>query len=163
GGDSQNHRHGSSFAQELYRWIDFFVASPAPIGATSPHGNSRNSLVRRCESAMKTGALLGAAIFVTAIRQPVAWYAEDANAAQPMTSTGVRVPFLHSFPLGQIFGRSELASLEQADGWLNSPPLTASALRGKVVLIDFWTYTCNNWRRPLPYLRAWDDKYRNQG
>jgi thiol-disulfide isomerase/thioredoxin len=112
---------------------------------------------------MKTGALLAAAIFTTAIGQPGACYADDANGVQPMTSTGVRVPFLHSFPLGQIFGRSELASLEQADGWLNSPPLTASALRGKVVLIDFWTYTCINWRRTLPYLRAWDDKYRDQG
>jgi thiol-disulfide isomerase/thioredoxin len=58
---------------------------------------------------------------------------------------------------------SELASLERANEWLNSPPLTASALGGKVVLIDFWTYTCINWRRTLPYVRAWDEKYRNQG
>jgi thiol-disulfide isomerase/thioredoxin len=56
-----------------------------------------------------------------------------------------------------------LASLERANEWLNSPPLTASALRGKVVLIDFWTYTCINWLRTLPYVRAWDEKYRNQG
>ena len=48
---------------------------------------------------------------------------------------------------GQIGGQSELASLPLADDWLNSPPLTASALRGKVVLIDFWTYTCINWLR----------------
>jgi thiol-disulfide isomerase/thioredoxin len=47
--------------------------------------------------------------------------------------------------------------------WLNSSPLTASALRGKVVLVDVWTYTCINWLRTLPYLRAWDQKYRNQG
>jgi thiol-disulfide isomerase/thioredoxin len=46
---------------------------------------------------------------------------------------------------------------------LNSPPLTASALRGKVVLIDFWTYTCINWLRTLPYVRAWAEKYRDQG
>ena len=54
-------------------------------------------------------------------------------------------------------------SCERADEWLNSPPLTAPALRGKVVLIDFWTYTCINWLRTLPYVRAWDQKYRNQG
>jgi thiol-disulfide isomerase/thioredoxin len=42
-------------------------------------------------------------------------------------------------------------------------PLTVSALRGKVVLIDFWTYTCINWLRTLPYVRAWAEKYRNQG
>lgn len=47
--------------------------------------------------------------------------------------------------------------------WLNSPPLTVEMLRGKVVLIDFWTYSCINCLRTLPYLRAWDEKYRSQG
>jgi thiol-disulfide isomerase/thioredoxin len=59
--------------------------------------------------------------------------------------------------------QTELASLERADAWLNSPPLMPSDLRGKVVLIDFWTYTCINWLRTLPYVRAWADKYRDQG
>ena len=58
---------------------------------------------------------------------------------------------------------SELASLARADEWLNSQPLTPSALRGKVVLIDFWTYTCINWLRTAPYVRAWAEKYRDQG
>lgn len=57
----------------------------------------------------------------------------------------------------------ELPSLASASSWLNSPPLTAAGLGGKVVLIDFWTYTCINWLRTLPYLRAWAEKYRNQG
>ena len=83
--------------------------------------------------------------------------------AQPMTSTDVRVPFLHGSSTGQVAGRSELASLERADEWLNSPPLTASALRGKVVLVDFWTYTCINWLRTLPYVRAWAEKYKDKG
>ena len=56
-----------------------------------------------------------------------------------------------------------LGSLARADAWLNSPPLTPGALRGKVVLVDFWTYTCINWLRTLPYVRAWDEKYRKQG
>ncbi len=56
-----------------------------------------------------------------------------------------------------------LRSLEQGVAWLNSPPLNAAELRGKVVLVDFWTYTCINWRRTLPYLRAWSEKYRDQG
>ena len=47
--------------------------------------------------------------------------------------------------------------------WLNSPPLTAEGLRGKVVLVDFWTYSCINCLRALPYVRAWADKYRDQG
>lgn len=47
--------------------------------------------------------------------------------------------------------------------WLNSPPLTGEMLRGKVVLVDFWTYSCINCLRTLPYLKAWDEKYRDQG
>lgn len=50
-----------------------------------------------------------------------------------------------------------------ATGWLNSPPLRIEDLRGKVVLVDFWTYSCINCLRTLPYLKAWDEKYRSQG
>jgi thiol-disulfide isomerase/thioredoxin len=56
-----------------------------------------------------------------------------------------------------------LPSLDGATEWLNSPPLTAAGLRGKVVLIDIWTYTCINWLRTLPYVRAWAEKYQEQG
>jgi thiol-disulfide isomerase/thioredoxin len=54
----------------------------------------------------------------------------------------------------------ELAAIGGAAEWLNSPRLTASALAGKVVLVDFCTYTCINWLRTLPYIRAWSAKYR---
>jgi thiol-disulfide isomerase/thioredoxin len=57
----------------------------------------------------------------------------------------------------------ELPSLDGATGWLNSPPLTPEGLRGKVVLVDVWTYTCVNWLRQLPYLRAWAEKYSGHG
>jgi len=57
----------------------------------------------------------------------------------------------------------ELASLRSATTWLNTPPLTEAGLRGKVVLVDVWTYTCINWLRTLPYVRAWFEKYRDQG
>jgi thiol-disulfide isomerase/thioredoxin len=57
----------------------------------------------------------------------------------------------------------ELASFDGATGWLNSPPLTPAGLRGKVVLVSFWTYTCINWLRQLPYLRAWAGKYAGHG
>jgi thiol-disulfide isomerase/thioredoxin len=53
----------------------------------------------------------------------------------------------------------ELAALGRAVEWLNSPRLTPSSLAGKVVLVDFWTYTCINWLRTLPYVRAWSQKY----
>jgi thiol-disulfide isomerase/thioredoxin len=57
----------------------------------------------------------------------------------------------------------ELAALGNAAVWINSHPLTAAGLRGKVVVIDFWTYTCINWRRSLPYVRAWSEKYQDRG
>jgi thiol-disulfide isomerase/thioredoxin len=56
-----------------------------------------------------------------------------------------------------------LPGFEGATGWLNGEPLTPEGLRGRVVLVDFWTYTCINWLRTLPYLRAWDAKYRSHG
>jgi thiol-disulfide isomerase/thioredoxin len=112
---------------------------------------------------MKISKLLVAVVLATAIGEPIAGFVGDMNMAQPMTSTGLRVPFLHGFSTDQFADQSQLASLERANEWLNSPPLTASALRGKVVLIDFWTYTCINWLRTLPYIRAWHEKYRNQG
>ena len=57
----------------------------------------------------------------------------------------------------------ELPPLAGATSWLNSPPLTPAMLRGKVVLIDFWTYSCINCLRSLPYVKAWHDKYKNHG
>jgi thiol-disulfide isomerase/thioredoxin len=57
----------------------------------------------------------------------------------------------------------QLPSFDGATGWLNSEPLTAAGLAGKVVLVDFWTYTCINWLRTLGYVRAWHEKYRDQG
>jgi thiol-disulfide isomerase/thioredoxin len=56
-----------------------------------------------------------------------------------------------------------LPGFEGSNGWLNSGPLTAADLRGKVVAVDFWTYTCINWLRTLSYIRAWAEKYRNAG
>jgi thiol-disulfide isomerase/thioredoxin len=56
-----------------------------------------------------------------------------------------------------------LSALDRARVWLNSESLTAEGLRGRVVLVDFWTYSCVNWLRTLPYLRAWDERYRDRG
>ncbi len=57
----------------------------------------------------------------------------------------------------------EMPSIAGAVEWLNSPPLTNEELKGKVVLIDFWTYSCINCLRTIPYVRAWADKYKDQG
>jgi thiol-disulfide isomerase/thioredoxin len=111
---------------------------------------------------MQASKLLVGALLAMAIAAPIAGFVVDLKG-QSTVPTAVQVPFLHGLPPAPSGGHSELASLERADAWLNSAPLTASALRGKVVLVDFWTYTCINWRRTLPYVRAWAEKYREQG
>ncbi len=60
-------------------------------------------------------------------------------------------------------GEGQLPSFAGATGWLNSDPLTPEALRGRVVAVDFWTYTCINWLRTAPYRRAWHARYRDLG
>ena len=57
----------------------------------------------------------------------------------------------------------KLPSLGEATAWLNSPPLAPAGLHRKVVLIEFWTFTCINWLRTLPYVRAWAEKYKGKG
>ena len=63
----------------------------------------------------------------------------------------------------QLPVEGSMPSLAGATGWLNSPPLTPAGLRGSVVLVEFWTYTCINWLRALPYLRAWAERYQDRG
>jgi len=101
---------------------------------------------------MKASSLLLAAILAGAIAAPVETSAEDRKMVQATTSAAAQLSIEGAFP-----------SLAGATGWLNSPPLTAAGLRGKVVVLDVWTYTCINWLRTLPYVRAWAEKYKNQG
>ena len=58
---------------------------------------------------------------------------------------------------------SDLSALDRAPVWLNSEALTAGELRGRVVLVDIWTYSCVNWLRTLPYVSAWAERYRDRG
>jgi thiol-disulfide isomerase/thioredoxin len=78
-----------------------------------------------------------------------------------MTGPSVAQDALDDGP--SIVGRSPLPGLAGGTGWINSPPLTAKQLKGKVVLVDFWDYSCINCIRAIPYIRAWADKYRNAG
>lgn len=84
-----------------------------------------------------------------------------AMMAQNTTSGGA-VQVAEKSP-GTLPVEGNLPSLEGAVQWLNSPPLDAQALKGKVVLVDFWTYSCINCLRSLPYVKAWAEKYRDQG
>jgi len=97
--------------------------------------------------------LLLAAILVGAIGAPIQMLAEDKSAVRQMTPGAVQA---RPIPI-----EGALPSLGSATAWLNSQPLTPAGLRGKVVLIEFWTYTCINWLRTLPYVRAWAEKYKD--
>jgi len=74
-----------------------------------------------------------------------------------------RAPAGLHFASARLPDEGELPSFDGATGWLNSPPLTPADLRGTVVLVGFWTYTCINWLRQLPYVRAWAEKYSAHG
>src|SRR5437764_1319727 len=90
--------------------------------------------------------------------------APEYDAVPQATSADVRVPGLHGSPKRAATPmKSDFPSLAGATGWINSAPLAPTDLRGKVVLVDFWTYTCINWLRTLPYIRAWAEKYKEHG
>jgi cytochrome c biogenesis protein CcdA/thiol-disulfide isomerase/thioredoxin len=74
------------------------------------------------------------------------------SAPEPLLKAGDALPVEGPMP-----------SLAGATQWINSPPLTTASLRGKVVLVDFWTYSCINCIRALPYVRGWADKYKDHG
>jgi thiol-disulfide isomerase/thioredoxin len=101
---------------------------------------------------MKANPLLLAVLVAAVIAALVLISGEGGNMVQRLT------PAAAQSSLG-----GELTSLGTASTWLNSEPLTPASLRGKVVLVDFWTFTCINWLRSLPYVRAWAEKYKDQG
>lgn len=101
---------------------------------------------------MKASRPLVAGILACAIGASLATFAQDYSVGQRSALTA-----------GQLPVEGNLPALGRATEWLNSPPLTPAGLRGKVVLIDFWTYSCINWLRSLPYVRAWAEKYKDQG
>src|SRR3954447_13759998 len=90
---------------------------------------------------------------------------ETLEAGGPLELAGVVRSLAHRLggDRAELPDEGRLASFDGATGWLNSDPLTPEGLRGRVVLVDFWTYTCVNWLRTLPYRRAWDAKYREHG
>jgi thiol-disulfide isomerase/thioredoxin len=97
----------------------------------------------------------------------------NASAAEPAQAVKQDAPLMAASPSmmlaatqrpsAQLPDEGQIPSLAGAVDWLNTPPLTAEALRGHVVLVDFWTYSCINCLRALPYVEAWAKKYRDQG
>jgi thiol-disulfide isomerase/thioredoxin len=80
-----------------------------------------------------------------------------------LSSAVVNTPLVEAQDPPSIVGSSPLFGLSGATGWINSSPLTAKQLKGKVVLVDFWAYSCINCIRAIPYVRAWAEKYKDSG
>jgi len=83
---------------------------------------------------------------------------QKTAAAEPSMMTAKPPESAAELPVEDL-----MPSLDGAEQWLHSPPLSFEALKGKVVLIDFWTYSCINCLRSIPYVRAWAEKYRDHG
>ena len=87
---------------------------------------------------------------------------EPTQDTAPVAMTGPTPPVTPQpsapSPASSLEVEGQLPSLAGAVEWLNSPPLTPEALRGKVVVVDFWTYSCINCLRAIPYVRAWYEK-----
>jgi cytochrome c biogenesis protein CcdA/thiol-disulfide isomerase/thioredoxin len=83
------------------------------------------------------------------------------NALRPATLATLPVNAVESAPI--LGDEGPMPDLGGAVAWINSPPLSTKSLRGKVVLIDFWTYSCINCLRALPYVEAWSTKYKDSG
>jgi hypothetical protein len=79
---------------------------------------------------------------------------QDASGWKTLLTRANQLLRSATHPVAELPVEGQLPSFDGATGWLNSSPLTPAGLRGKVVLVDFWTYTCINWLRTLPYLRA---------
>ncbi len=87
----------------------------------------------------------------------------STSAIEQKLIDAVRVQPAQQASTGDLAVEGQMPALAGATEWLNSPPLTTDGLRGKVVLVDFWTYSCINCLRALSYVRAWAEKYKDQG
>jgi cytochrome c biogenesis protein CcdA/thiol-disulfide isomerase/thioredoxin len=109
---------------------------------------------------------LGAAVLVAVFAVAAGADRGVLTRVSQASTTGLEARLLTRFDPQAAQSMNELTRMPElsgATGWVNSAPLTRAGLRGHVVLVDFWTYSCINCLRTLPYLRAWDERYRDSG
>ncbi len=120
---------------------------------------------------------LGVAVIMGVIAISLGWdtkllakysFVNTAKAESHLIGTlgpekGALVPVSAAEPQLTLPDEGPMPDLSGAVGWINSPPLSTKSLRGKVVVIDFWTYSCINCLRALPYVEGWATKYKDAG
>jgi cytochrome c biogenesis protein CcdA/thiol-disulfide isomerase/thioredoxin len=140
------------------------LASEFPSFLTNPTGGLERSRAVEARLADLRGASKFKARTGSPPAPPAAAASDGARAGSPhappaAAASDAALPGVRTPDLAVLGAAPEFTGTQR---WFNSPPLTMKGLRGRVVLIDFWTYTCINCLRTLPYLKAWDARYRAQ-
>ena len=148
--------------QGVFTVLAFGLGAALPMLLIMMQGNrlmNRLGVLKRHSLGIRKafGAVIIATVLLTAQGSLFHWNPSLAGSGSGQTKT--TAPRLIN-PLPQPYPAPEFRGVS---AWINSKPLTMQSLRGKVVLVDFWTYSCINCIRTLPYITEWDRKYRNQG
>ena len=166
-------------AHTAFLLVAFAAGAGCSLGVALLAGNKVFALMKRslgAEEWIRRG--LGVAVLVGVVAIASGWdtgilqrvsLASTAGLEQRLVDRFRPVALTHaSEPAGaavqvQLSNEGQLPSLDGAVAWLNSAPLTRESLKGKVVVVDFWTYSCINCLRAIPYVEAWSEKYKDDG
>jgi cytochrome c biogenesis protein CcdA/thiol-disulfide isomerase/thioredoxin len=158
--------------------LSFALGAAASLGIALFAGNRVFSAMKRSLSVeLWIRRALGVAVLMGVLAIALGWdtnlltrfsFLNTANAEQQLIDRldGTHPRVLHANAVGMIptlGDEGPMPALDGAVAWLNSPPLSSEELRGKVVLVDFWTYSCINCLRALPYVEGWAAKYKDAG
>jgi cytochrome c biogenesis protein CcdA/thiol-disulfide isomerase/thioredoxin len=125
-------------------------------------GSLEQALVGKLAGDKRGDAMMAQNSGAMMAQDPGAMKAQDEGSGAMMASSAMMMKAVDKQP-ASLPVEGQLPSLDGAVQWLNSAPLSAAQLKGKVVLVDFWTYSCINCLRTLPYVKAWAEKYHDQG
>lgn len=141
--------------------MSFAIGAGLPMLAIALAGRqllAQFSFVTKHTEALRRG--FGIIIILSVMYIAFAPQIDAALTSSPDVTTSDATPLQLQHPLAQPYAAPAITGIQK---WFNSDPLTMESLKGKVVLVDFWTYSCINCIRTLPYLKAWYEKYRDQG
>jgi cytochrome c biogenesis protein CcdA/thiol-disulfide isomerase/thioredoxin len=158
-------RHGLGATEWLRRGLGVAVVAAVAVIALGLDTGVLAQLSLGSTTSLEQGLLDRFGSDTRAAAVPTSLAANAASAPAPTSVTAAATTAVPVVPVPrlQLPVEDTLPSLNGAVQWLNSPPLTREGLRGSVVVVDFWTYSCINCLREIPYVQAWADKYRDQG